>query len=76
MRQTQAMAAAALAAAGLLAGCQPRIKVDPIKIEPVQITMDINIRVDKQLDQFFDFEAPATKDGAGAAGGETGKAKN
>jgi hypothetical protein len=70
------MAAAALAAAGLLAGCQPRIKLDPIKIEPVQITMDINIRVDKQLDQFFDFEGPAAQGGAGGTTNATGKAKN
>lgn len=41
----------------LAAGCRgPTVNVAPIKIEPIHITMDINIKVDKQLDSFFDFE--------------------
>ena len=40
---------------GLSAGCM-RFRVDPIKVEPIHITMDINIKVDKQLDNFFAFE--------------------
>ena len=52
-----------------LTGCRgPTVNVQPIKIEPIHITMDINIKVDKQLDNFFDFEekleaapAPAAK---------------
>ena len=34
-----------------LTGCRgPTVNVQPIKIEPIHITMDINIKVDKQLD--------------------------
>lgn len=47
-----------------IAGCRgPTVSVAPIKIEPIHITMDINVKVDKQLDNFFDFEeeAPAPK---------------
>ncbi len=36
-------------------GCRP-IKVEPIKVEPIHITLDINIKIDRQLDDFFDFE--------------------
>lgn len=31
----------------------------PIEIKPIHITMDINLRVQRELDEFFDFEAPA-----------------
>ena len=32
------------------------VKLEPIEIKPIHITMDINIKVDRQLDEFFDFE--------------------
>lgn len=32
------------------------IEVKPIKIEPIHITVDINVRIDRELDQFFAFE--------------------
>ncbi len=48
-----------LAIGAVAASCQPSVRVEPIRIEPIQITMDINVRVDKQLDQFFDFEQSA-----------------
>ena len=54
---------AALAAASvtlLSTGCA-RVKVDPIEVKTIHIVHDINIRVDKQLDEFFAFqEQPAT----------------
>jgi len=35
------------------------VKLEPIEIKPIHITMDINIKVDRQLDSFFDFEKQA-----------------
>lgn len=31
----------------------------PIEIKPIHITMDINLRVQRELDEFFDFEKTA-----------------
>ncbi len=50
-----------LALAGLLGpwflvGCTPTVKVEPIKVEPIHIVVDVNITVDEKLDEFFDFE--------------------
>jgi hypothetical protein len=39
----------------LLPSCA-RVKVDPIEVKPIHIVHDINIRVDKQLDEFFAFQ--------------------
>jgi hypothetical protein len=43
---------AALWAAG---GCEVRhdVKVEPVEIKPIHITMDINIKVDREVDAFF-----------------------
>ncbi|NOX33866.1 MAG: YnbE family lipoprotein [Deltaproteobacteria bacterium] len=51
----------------IFAGCQTSHEIDikpiktsheveikPIKVEPIHITIDINIRVEKALDNFFD----------------------
>ena len=35
------------------------VKVDPIEVKPIHIVHDINIRVDKQLDDFFAFQEKA-----------------
>jgi hypothetical protein len=43
--------AAALVAAQ---GCATTVKVEPIEIKPIHITMDINIKVDREVDAFFD----------------------
>ena len=52
---------AVVASATLIsAGCA-RVKVDPIEVKTIHIVHDVNIRVDKQLDEFFAFqEQPAT----------------
>lgn len=49
-----------LAITGLIAivlpatsGCV-RVKSDPVKVEPIHITVDVNIKVEKELKQFFD----------------------
>ena len=43
-------------------GCvQHTVEVKPIKVEPIHVTVDVNlyITIDKKLDEFFDFEKPA-----------------
>ena len=51
---------AGLAALALLAGCtRHTVRLEPIEIKPIHITMDINIKIDRELDQFFDFEEEA-----------------
>ena len=39
----------------LLPSCA-RVKVDPIEVKPIHIVHDINIRVDRQLDDFFAYQ--------------------
>lgn len=53
--------ASRLAPLALAAACITHtVKSDPIAIQPIHITMDINLRVQRELDDFFDFETPAT----------------
>jgi len=39
----------------LLQSCSTKhaVEIAPVKIEPVHITIDVNIRVDRALDDFF-----------------------
>jgi len=30
------------------------------KVDPIHATIDINLKIDRELDQFFDFDEPAT----------------
>ena len=46
----------AMIALVLVAGCTPRVRVDPIEVKPIHIVHDINIRVDRHLDEFFAFQ--------------------
>jgi hypothetical protein len=52
----------------ILAGCglvlPSCVRVDPIEVKPIHIVMDVNIRVDRQLDEFFDFERQAATQAA------------
>ena len=41
----------------LVSSCA-RLTVDPVEVKPIHIVMDVNIRVDRELEQFFDFEKP------------------
>lgn len=50
--------AAGVLLCGVAGGCTPTVRVEH-KVEPVHITMDINLRVDRELDDFFDFQQPA-----------------
>ena len=35
-------------------GCtQHRVEVAPVEIKPIHITIDVNVKVDKELDNFF-----------------------
>jgi hypothetical protein len=45
--------------AALAGGCiSHSVQSAPIEIKPIHITMDINLRVQGKLDEFFDFEQP------------------
>ena len=54
-----ALAAIAVVLVVAAGGCTPHVKVDPIEIKPIHIVHDINIRVDRQLDEFFAFQEQA-----------------
>jgi hypothetical protein len=55
--------ASALPLAVLLTACFTHtVESAPIEIKPIHITMDINLRVQRELDEFFDFEEPAKPD--------------
>ena len=38
------------------AACQTHhaVEVAPVKVEPIHITIDVNVRIDRALDDFFD----------------------
>ncbi|MEA1947634.1 MAG: hypothetical protein U9N83_10090 [Thermodesulfobacteriota bacterium] len=37
-----------------LACTQHKVEVAPVEIKPIHITIDVNVKVDKALDDFFD----------------------
>ncbi len=51
----------------LVCGCSTKheVKVAPVEVKPIHITIDVNIKVDRALDNFFgDLDAEAgTKNG-------------
>ncbi|MCE9591945.1 MAG: hypothetical protein K8S99_15670 [Planctomycetes bacterium] len=46
-----------LAAALMSVACTHTVKVEPIEVKP--ITLNINIKIDRELDNFFDYEKAA-----------------
>lgn len=55
-RPTGALASAILAVAA--AGCfSHHIQTEPIEIKPIHVTVDVNVKVQRELDKFFDFES-------------------
>ena len=45
----------AISVIAAFAGCtQHKVEVAPVKVEPIHITIDINVKVDKALDDFFE----------------------
>jgi hypothetical protein len=49
MRQVLAVLSLALATTGCV-----RMKSDPIRVEPIEITMNVNLRIAQELNEFFD----------------------
>ncbi|MBD3421394.1 MAG: YnbE family lipoprotein [Chitinivibrionales bacterium] len=39
----------------LVIACQPTVTVKH-KVEPIHITVDVNVKVQQELEEFFDFE--------------------
>ena len=51
----------------VLAACVTHtVETQPIEIKPIHITMDINLRVQRELDEFFAFEEQASPQDGGA----------
>ena len=48
--------AAVMAAFLLLPSCKHTVEVEPLKIEPIHLTIDLNVHVDRKLDEFFAYE--------------------
>ncbi len=62
------MPAMGLVGLGLTACTQHTVNVEPIEVKPIHVTMDINLKVDRRLDDFFAFEDeidPANTSNAG-----------
>ena len=47
----------------ITAGCtQHRVEVAPVEVKPIHITIDVNVKVDRALDDFFgDIDAAEDK---------------
>ncbi len=53
-----------------LPGCTHTVKVEPIEVKPIDITLHIYLEADQKLDDFFsDIEKPTTKTPADPAEG-------
>ena len=54
----------------LISGCtRHTVRVEPVEVKPIHVTMDINLRVQKELDRFFEWEdevTPQSKSSNGA----------
>jgi hypothetical protein len=35
-----------------------KVEVAPIEVKPIHITVDVNLRIDRSLDEFFSFQRP------------------
>jgi hypothetical protein len=67
MMRKQFIYRAPLLLAAISASCarvdtKSEVDVRPIEVKPIHITIDVNVRIDRQLDEFFAFqdETPAT----------------
>jgi hypothetical protein len=58
--------AATVAALMVLPSCTHKVEVEPLRIEPIHLTVDLNIRVDRELDEFFAYEEEAPEEGTEA----------
>jgi hypothetical protein len=51
---------ATVVAVVLLPACTAhKVEVEPIEVKPIHLTMDINLRIQRELEEFFDFEKDA-----------------
>ncbi len=58
--RTATSAALLIGVATLGVGCV-RVHTDPIEVKPITLNVNVNVKVDKQLDDFFGFaSAPAS----------------
>jgi hypothetical protein len=55
-----AMAVALAASSCARLETENKVDVRPIEVKPIHITVDVNVRVDRELDNFFAFEDQAT----------------
>lgn len=58
----QIIIAAACLGAFLATGCSTshKVEVAPVEVKPIHITIDVNVKVDRELDDFFsDVYGPA-----------------
>lgn len=52
---------ALLTASACLAGCfTHHVQMDPIEVKPIHVTVDVNVKVQRELDKFFDFDTPSS----------------
>lgn len=69
MKQTFILAACLLLTATAF-GCSTshKVEVAPVEVKPIHITIDVNVRVDRALDDFFSDidEVPATPEATNA----------
>ena len=53
-------APALAAACACLTGCfSHRVEMEPIEVKPIHVTVDVNVKVQRELDKFFDYEDPS-----------------
>jgi Skp family chaperone for outer membrane proteins len=53
MKQLICVFCAGLLILGISACTQHRVEVAPVEIKPIHITIDVNVKVDKALEDFF-----------------------
>ncbi|GJQ24908.1 MAG: hypothetical protein HRU72_02980 [Planctomycetia bacterium] len=57
-------------------GCKTEHKVE-VEVKPMQITIDVNVRIDRQLEDFFgNLDEAAKSIGGGTAGAEKTEESN
>lgn len=62
MKYAKAILPAAAVTAAILAGCTPTIKTEnEVTIKPIQITLDVNLKVDQELNQALSTDKPNVK---------------
>ena len=64
MKYAKTILPAAAVTAAILAGCTPTIKTEnEVTIKPIQITLDVNLKVDQELNQALSTDKPNVNQG-------------